>query len=88
MKTFKQKSTVKYDKNWVLEDDVTKEIFQVVDCEPSGNFYLLTLKKHNYTCAKIIDTLRESLEKTNLHEKELFAINNIIDQLEDEIHAN
>jgi len=79
-------SKIKYEKGTIVEDDVTKEIFEVVSCIKHGISFKVTLKKHvKNSTTKIFEELRECLGTVKIHDKDLFMLENIVDTLEDSL---
>lgn len=72
-------SKVEYKKGMHLRDDKTNEVFKVRQCTKHGNEYRLDLELvKNYEALKLLDKLNDAINNTNLHDKDIFMIENII----------
>jgi len=80
------KSKISYEKNMIIQDDYTREVFKVLSCRKLGeNDYLLDIKsmtKENAQ-AKALNDLKGALKDVKMHDKDLFMIENIVSTLED-----
>jgi len=80
------KSKLSYEKNMIIKDNDSKEVFKVVACKKLGKnsfeLRLLNLTK-NIPQQAIITDLKVMLSGVKMHDKDLFTLNNIISSLED-----
>ena len=79
-------SKVPYKVGTILQDDITSEVFEVVNCYKIDDRYRVKLKKlkENLTY-QLLDKLNDAINKTNLHDKDIFMLENIISEIKDSL---
>ena len=81
------KSKVEYKVGYVIQDDSSKEIFEVLKCHKEGAGFILEVKEVIENKTK--DTFKDlvnCLESVKMHDKDLFMLLNIVSVLEDAVN--
>lgn len=74
-------SGIEYKVGFIIKDEITKQVYEVVKCEAVNGQFNTTIKKHN----EYLENLKDALKVIKMHDKDLFMLENIVASLEDSI---